>query len=139
MTQEREKEFGEKPLLEKMFAGEDCNALMSALWELAGGRDEIYVWLNGTPKASLVAEIVSKLKEFGFVIQRNTIMKSEINKVLEGVEKERELEIKRNTVHLTPSDFLIFNAGLKIENITKDKTIEVAMPYKCIVTDMDKQ
>lgn len=65
-----------------------------------------------------------------------TIMKSEINKVLEGVEKERELKIKENTVHLTPSNFLIFNAGLKIENITKDKTIEVAMPYKCIVTNI---
>jgi len=62
MTQEREKEFGEKPLLEKMFAGEDCNALMSALWELAGGRDEIYVWLNGTPKTSLVAEKSRKPK-----------------------------------------------------------------------------
>lgn len=59
-----------KPLLEKMFDGEDYNALMSAFWDLAGSKDEIYTWIENTPKTSMVVEIVAKLKEFGYEIKK---------------------------------------------------------------------
>lgn len=60
-----------KKLKEIMFGGENAeayNALMSALWELAGGKDEIYQYLEETPKTSLVVEVVDKLKELGYSI-----------------------------------------------------------------------
>ena len=60
-----------KTLVCKMFGGENSeaqNALMSALTELAGGTQDIYEYLESTPKTSLVVEIVDKLKELGYEI-----------------------------------------------------------------------
>lgn len=63
-----------KPLVCKMFGGTDAeaqNALMSALTECAGGTQEIYKYLDETPKTSLIVELVEKLKELGYTINPN--------------------------------------------------------------------
>lgn len=54
-----------------MFGGEDSemyNALHAAFAENAGGKDEIYKWLDETPKTTMIVSLVDKLKEMGFVI-----------------------------------------------------------------------
>lgn len=61
-----------------MFGGEGAeayNALMSSLINAAEAygtkdNDSIYTYLEGTPKTSLICELVDGLKELGFTIQR---------------------------------------------------------------------
>ncbi len=54
-----------------MYGGQNAlalNALMSAFWEASGGEEEMYDWLDATPKTSLVVELVDALDELGFKI-----------------------------------------------------------------------
>jgi hypothetical protein len=52
---------------------EQYNALMSALIEASGGKDtkdndKVYSFLEETPKASLIVEVVDALNEIGYEI-----------------------------------------------------------------------
>lgn len=54
-----------------MFGGKDAeiyNALHAAFAECSGGKEEIYDWLEQTPKTSMIVELVDKLKEMGLSI-----------------------------------------------------------------------
>lgn len=59
--------------LEELFGGEDAiqyNVLMTALRECAkDGEQPIYTWLESTPKTSLIALLVDKIKELGYEIK----------------------------------------------------------------------
>ena len=63
-----------KELTCKMFGGEgeeEYNALMSALQDCAGTdspSDEIYQYLEETPKTTLIVELVNALHTFGYKI-----------------------------------------------------------------------
>lgn len=63
-----------KEIICNMFGGEskeEFNALMSALQYCAGTdsmSDEIYQYLEDTPKTSLIVELVNALHVFGFKI-----------------------------------------------------------------------
>lgn len=54
-----------------MFGGEDSealNALMTALWIAAGGKDYVYKFLEDTPKSTLIVLLYDALKEAGYKI-----------------------------------------------------------------------
>ena len=56
-----------------MFGGKDevmQNALYAAFAECAGGRDEIYEWLEETPKTTMIVFLCDKLKEMGYEIKK---------------------------------------------------------------------
>lgn len=53
------------------FGGEGSeayNALASALWRAAGGKDSVYAYLEKAPKTSLVVELCDALNEIGYKI-----------------------------------------------------------------------
>lgn len=61
----------EDPFACTMFGGDDAdqyNALASALWASAGGKEKVYEYLSDTPKTSLVVELVDTLRARGFKI-----------------------------------------------------------------------
>lgn len=54
-----------------MFGGENAealNALYASFCENAGGRDEIYKWLEETPKTSMIVELLDQLQKMGYTI-----------------------------------------------------------------------
>ena len=56
-----------------MFGGEDeemYNALYASFCENSGGRDNIYQWLEETPKTTMIVSLVDKLKELGYIITK---------------------------------------------------------------------
>lgn len=63
----------------KAFTTPEHNALLTALYNAAEAKDDgdagnatVYDYLENTPKASLVVELVAELKRLGFSIVENT-------------------------------------------------------------------
>ena len=56
-----------------MFGGEDeemYNALYASFCENAGGAENIYEWLEETPKTTMICNLVIKLQDMGFIIKK---------------------------------------------------------------------
>ncbi len=56
---------------QNLFSGEKSeqyNALLSALYECAGGNENIYNFLEETPKTTLIVFLVDQLNDLGFKI-----------------------------------------------------------------------
>ena len=55
----------------EFFGGEGSeanNALMTALWNVSGGKDKVYNFLEDTPKTTLICVLVDELRSLGYDI-----------------------------------------------------------------------
>lgn len=55
----------------EMFGGIDAeqqNTLMTALWNCAGGEENLYEWFDNTPKTTLVVFLSDELKRLGYYL-----------------------------------------------------------------------